>query len=197
LKCYVHRDVDAIGVCSECGQGICDSCAVRIAGKLYCKTDVDRVFSRLLEKKIQKPTQPERSTRVMVSSILLLIYGVVGIGLSVLFIIAGFTAGFFAGFGGLPSQIVAATSIGLLVLGGLILFMGILGIVCGWWLWRGKLWGVMAGIPLLLLGIVIVTIFASIYPSLTTDELAGAIWIGNGLMMVLLFASWSSLAADT
>jgi hypothetical protein len=44
LKCYVHRDVDAIGVCSECGQGVCDVCAVRIGGRLYCKEDADRVF---------------------------------------------------------------------------------------------------------------------------------------------------------
>jgi hypothetical protein len=44
LKCYNHRDADAIGVCSECGQGVCDVCAVRIGGKLYCKEDADRVF---------------------------------------------------------------------------------------------------------------------------------------------------------
>ena len=44
MKCYVHHDVDAVGVCSECGQGVCDVCAVRIGGKLYCKNDADRVF---------------------------------------------------------------------------------------------------------------------------------------------------------
>jgi hypothetical protein len=44
MKCYVHHDVDAVGVCSECGQGVCDVCAVRIGGKLYCKDDADRVF---------------------------------------------------------------------------------------------------------------------------------------------------------
>ena len=36
--------MDAVGVCSECGQGVCDVCAVRIGGKLYCKADADRVF---------------------------------------------------------------------------------------------------------------------------------------------------------
>lgn len=50
LKCYVHHDSDAVGVCSECGQGVCDVCAVRIGGKLYCKEDADRVFGSMKEK---------------------------------------------------------------------------------------------------------------------------------------------------
>ncbi|MCP8309513.1 MAG: hypothetical protein H3Z54_12625 [archaeon] len=45
MKCYIHRDVDAIGVCSVCGQGICGECSVRIGGKLYCKPDADRIFA--------------------------------------------------------------------------------------------------------------------------------------------------------
>jgi len=44
LKCYKHPGVDAVGVCSECGKGICDKCAVEIGGKLYCKSDADKVF---------------------------------------------------------------------------------------------------------------------------------------------------------
>ena len=39
MKCYNHRDIDTMGVCSECGQGMCDVCAVRIGGRLYCKED--------------------------------------------------------------------------------------------------------------------------------------------------------------
>jgi hypothetical protein len=44
MKCYKHPKVDAIGVCHECGEGICSKCAVKIAGKLYCKDDADKVF---------------------------------------------------------------------------------------------------------------------------------------------------------
>lgn len=44
MKCYKHPRIDAVGVCSECGQGICDKCAVKIGGKLYCKSDADQVF---------------------------------------------------------------------------------------------------------------------------------------------------------
>ena len=39
MNCYVHREVGAIGVCSHCGRGVCDACALRMGGKLYCKED--------------------------------------------------------------------------------------------------------------------------------------------------------------
>ena len=44
MKCYKHPKIDAIGVCHECGEGICNKCAVKIGGKLYCKDDADKVF---------------------------------------------------------------------------------------------------------------------------------------------------------
>jgi hypothetical protein len=44
MKCYKHPKIDAIGVCHECGEGICKKCAVKIGGKLYCKDDADKVF---------------------------------------------------------------------------------------------------------------------------------------------------------
>ncbi|MEM5814437.1 MAG: hypothetical protein QXD77_01330, partial [Candidatus Aenigmatarchaeota archaeon] len=50
MKCYKHPKVDAIGVCKECGEGICNKCAVKIGGKLYCKDCADKVFG---EKKAQ------------------------------------------------------------------------------------------------------------------------------------------------
>ncbi|MFZ3077954.1 MAG: hypothetical protein WA139_05835 [Candidatus Aenigmatarchaeota archaeon] len=44
MKCYKHPKIDAVGVCHECGEGICKKCAVKIGGKLYCKSDADKVF---------------------------------------------------------------------------------------------------------------------------------------------------------
>jgi hypothetical protein len=44
MKCYKHPKIDAVGVCHECGEGICKKCAVKIGGKLYCKDDADKVF---------------------------------------------------------------------------------------------------------------------------------------------------------
>ncbi|MFH0829915.1 MAG: hypothetical protein V1887_02015 [Candidatus Aenigmatarchaeota archaeon] len=44
MKCYKHPKVNAVGVCRECGEGICKKCSVEIGGKLYCKGDADKVF---------------------------------------------------------------------------------------------------------------------------------------------------------
>ena len=44
MECYNHRKTEAVGVCSQCGKGVCSKCAVEIGGKLYCKPDADKVF---------------------------------------------------------------------------------------------------------------------------------------------------------
>ena len=33
MNCHIHGEVDAIGVCFHCGQGVCDACAVSVGGK--------------------------------------------------------------------------------------------------------------------------------------------------------------------
>lgn len=38
VKCYFHPDIDAVGICSGCGKGLCSVCEVSEPdGKLYCK----------------------------------------------------------------------------------------------------------------------------------------------------------------
>ena len=37
MKCYVHSDVEAVGVCVACGKGVCQECAVTVSGKAYCR----------------------------------------------------------------------------------------------------------------------------------------------------------------
>jgi hypothetical protein len=44
MKCYVHHDIDAVDVCVTPAQGTCDACAVRIGGRIYCKSDAGKVF---------------------------------------------------------------------------------------------------------------------------------------------------------
>ena len=194
MKCYVHQTIDAVGVCHECGQGVCDACAVRIGGKLYCKTDADNVFGGLQREKEEideigvAPSQ--RLLRVSVSSILFYIYGLIGIGLSFLFILAGFAVG---AVGDLAPSTFASTSIGILVLGGILLLMGIIGVICGWWLWNNRLLGAVVGIPLLAAGIIIVTTLAAQFPTLSSGEIAGTVWVGNISMTILLFFSWHKL----
>jgi hypothetical protein len=183
--------VDAIGVCSECGQGVCDSCAVRIAGKLYCKNDADRVFSTFSKEQESKPAMVERPMRVMVSAVILVIYGLIGVGLSVIVILAGFVTGAMQSV--MPNDIVTVASIGLIVLGGCLLVMGLLGIVSGWWIYQGKVWGAAVGVVLNGVGIMIITILAAMFHALTLGELAGLIWVGNISIAVLLLSSWNKL----
>ncbi len=38
LKCYQHPEVEAVGICTECGKGVCSSCAVEKGDKkISCK----------------------------------------------------------------------------------------------------------------------------------------------------------------
>jgi hypothetical protein len=38
VKCFYHRDADAIGICKSCGKGLCDECAMEVDFFLACKT---------------------------------------------------------------------------------------------------------------------------------------------------------------
>jgi hypothetical protein len=46
MKCSLHPDIDAIGVCCNCGKGLCSQCKVELAGKLYCQSCADEVFTK-------------------------------------------------------------------------------------------------------------------------------------------------------
>jgi hypothetical protein len=37
MKCSVHPEVEAVGVCVNCGKGVCTECAVSLDNKSYCK----------------------------------------------------------------------------------------------------------------------------------------------------------------
>lgn len=38
MKCLVHPEAEAIGVCIACGKGVCTECAVTVGGKTHCRT---------------------------------------------------------------------------------------------------------------------------------------------------------------
>ncbi len=37
MKCFYHRDLDAVGVCKACGKGLCGACAEDVGGALACR----------------------------------------------------------------------------------------------------------------------------------------------------------------
>ncbi len=56
MKCFNHRDRDAIGICKVCGKGLCQECLVEIPKGIACKDtcmeyaiDVTEVVNRNIE----------------------------------------------------------------------------------------------------------------------------------------------------
>lgn len=44
MKCFQHRDVDAVGICKMCNKGLCPTCAVDVGNGLACPGEcVERV----------------------------------------------------------------------------------------------------------------------------------------------------------
>ena len=43
MKCYNHENIDAIGICKNCGIAICRACSVFYDGKLLCLSCKDRI----------------------------------------------------------------------------------------------------------------------------------------------------------
>jgi len=46
MKCYVHPETEAVGVCSECNRWICAACTVTVEGRSYCKQDLRMAYSK-------------------------------------------------------------------------------------------------------------------------------------------------------
>lgn len=42
LKCYNHEEKEAVGICTNCGKAICDSCEMEVHGKLICKVCAEK-----------------------------------------------------------------------------------------------------------------------------------------------------------
>ena len=56
MKCMIHRDKDAISSCINCGQGLCEECAVEVSRKFYCR-DCLRSSSVLPPQRIYYPPE--------------------------------------------------------------------------------------------------------------------------------------------
>src|SRR5512135_2199519 len=37
MRCFYHRDAEAVGVCKNCGRGLCSSCAAEVENGLACR----------------------------------------------------------------------------------------------------------------------------------------------------------------
>jgi hypothetical protein len=37
MQCYNHPESGAVAACASCGKGVCETCAVEVGGRVYCK----------------------------------------------------------------------------------------------------------------------------------------------------------------
>ncbi|MGA2142307.1 MAG: NINE protein [Brevinematales bacterium] len=49
MKCANHPEKEAEGACVYCGKLYCQDCLVDVKGKMYCKTDLGKVFDEAKE----------------------------------------------------------------------------------------------------------------------------------------------------
>jgi len=173
LKCYLHPTVDAIGVCSICGRGVCKSCSNFIGGKLYCKSDVEEFVL-----KGQTPGVPKRGVSITFASVFACLVGAAGMTAGFVLIIVGILGEspqsttlmgslqpvltYFSSLSSSPAQLI-------IDLGLLILLLGSVDIGAGYYLWRRSKW---AGIGSVAISIIVA---ALIVVYLGTTSTAGLI----------------------
>lgn len=83
MKCYVHPKEDAVAVCKTCEKGVCNNCAVILAGNIFCKTCVEagKAKAPTAEVSLVAPTPrgiPSR-TRFIIGGVGAIISGVSGL----------------------------------------------------------------------------------------------------------------------
>ncbi len=111
MKCSIHPEADAVGVCVNCGKAVCSTCRTVIGGKTYCPECATSVSHVVVKRK--------RTGKPIAGGILGIIAGVVGVFLGIIFIAGGTTVDY-------PWQSVDWTGIGL---GIALVVLGILAIL--------------------------------------------------------------------
>jgi hypothetical protein len=80
MKCSTHPDVDAVGVCVNCGKAVCPTCSTLIGGKTYCPACAPSVSDVMKRKPTAKP---------VAGGILGITAGVLGLVLGIILIAGG------------------------------------------------------------------------------------------------------------
>jgi hypothetical protein len=48
MKCFYHRNLDAVGSCKSCGKGLCPECAVDLGKGLACRDQCEEEAKRVI-----------------------------------------------------------------------------------------------------------------------------------------------------
>jgi hypothetical protein len=194
LKCYVHPQSDAIGVCSTCGRGVCRACATVMGGKLYCKADLEKLA-------LKGATQEQKRGRPLTfASVFAYAVGLGGMVAGFVFIIIGILGEsgvnsplmssmqpifkYFSGLSASPGPL-------LIDLGLLILILGSVDVGAGYYLWQRSRW---AGIGTLAVSIAAaVLVLAYLGTSSTPGFIASAYLVTAIVKASCLAAGWKNL----
>lgn len=163
MKCYVHQNTDAVGVCSACGRGVCRLCAVRLGGKLYCADDADRAFTSRRTVVEPRRTVRPRGVGVVVGSLSAYFLGGTAAIFSFLVLFEAMITGSSASPGLFASVFTSdLTFLGpiqryppntILDLGIVLLIFGSYGIGAGYYLWRPSRAGAVAAVIFGVMGV--------------------------------------------
>jgi len=192
MKCYIHPERDAVGVCVMCGHGVCEACSIVLNGKTYCK--------QCMEKIVTKSTgeAAPRAASITIASIFLYIFGALGI-IGSLFALAiggaiGSISSSIAGFGIMSSKETLTT---LMIVNAIIIFLGllllilsILEVVAGYWLWHSLKKGGILGLIICTLDILMsIPFFFSPFFAQAAAIRAAL----NVLVITLIAIGWNTL----
>jgi hypothetical protein len=83
MRCYNHRDKDAIGVCKNCGRGLCVQCAREVDGSVVCTRDQCKEGVAALSELLSGANADVGKALTFPAVILYLLFGIV-------FIVGGF-----------------------------------------------------------------------------------------------------------
>jgi hypothetical protein len=75
VKCSYHPEVDAVGVCINCGRMVCPDCCLQLRDRTYCELCANEIFAAKLSPK----STADRSGLLKAGGILSIVAGAMGL----------------------------------------------------------------------------------------------------------------------
>ena len=78
MRCFVHHDHEAVGICRACGKGLCPDCAVDLGHSISCKGACEQKAKEMHAQNIRSQTilNAQRRNRFL-APVLFLFIGVI------------------------------------------------------------------------------------------------------------------------
>jgi hypothetical protein len=190
MNCYVHPEIPAVGVCASCGRGVCEGCAVKLDGRLYCKLDVESTHSSggSLGKKSPSNWHPT----IRAATYFFGMFGVVALFTGVLLVAVGTALGTQPSLSGFPivSQMESAATVVSILVGVFFIFLSALDFLAANWLGHSNAKGGTVGM-VLSIGWTMAFIGFSALPGGAAFGVAGI--VVNLFVIFLLITGWKDL----